>query len=322
MLAVGGSDEGRAKAFAKEHNIPKAHGTYEAVVNDPEVDVIYVATLHPLHREAMEKASAAGKAVLCEKPLALNATDAEAMIATARKNKTYFQEAMWTRYYPLTQDLRKLLKEGKIGTVVSVDAKLGFLAPTETARLTQKSAGASALLDVGIYPLTYASMVFGPDAPTEIVSVGKIAGSGADAFDTHFVSTLKYPNGGIAIVEGTFEAAPECKTVITGTKGRLVIPNFWCPTEFTLVLHADGDSPASSTTFDATTNPEYALPTIPGDHRFNFTNSQGLAHEAVYLQSALERGLLESEHETLEESLTIMRTIDTIAKQIGFNNYH
>lgn len=326
VVAVGGSDEGRAKAFASEHGVPKAYGSYDEVIQDPQVEVVYVATLHPYHREAMEKASAAGKAVLCEKPLALNAKDAEAMVEAARKNKTYFQEAMWTRYYPITNDLRALLKEGKIGQVVSLDAKLGFLAPTDTARLQQKSAGASALLDVGIYVLTYASMVFGPEAPAQIVSVGKTVGEGSEAFDTHFATTLKYPNGGIAILEGTFEAAPECKAVITGTKGRVIIPNFWCPTEFTLVLHSEGSAPgvasSTTTTFNASTNPSYALPTIPGPpHSFNFTNSQGLAHEARYLHSALNRGLLESEFESLDESLTIMRTIDTIAKQIGFSNY-
>lgn len=328
VVAVGGSDEGRAKAFASEHGVPKAYGSYDAVIQDPEVEVVYVATLHPYHREAMEKASAAGKAVLCEKPLALNAKDAEAMVEAARKNKTYFQEAMWTRYYPATNDLRALLKEGRIGEVISLDAKLGFLAPPNTTRLTQKSAGASALLDVGIYVLTYASMVFGPEAPAQIVSVGKTIGEGSEAFDTHFVTTLKYPNGGIAILEGTFEAAPECKAVITGTKGRITIPNFWCPTEYTVVVHSDAPAPggapgvasSTSTTYDASTNPSYALPSIPG-HHFNFNNSQGLAHEARYLHDALNRGLLESELESLDESLTIMRTIDTIAKQIGFSNY-
>ena len=322
VVAVGGSDLERAKAFAQKYGVAKAYGTYVEVVNDEEVDVVYVATLHPYHKEVSMKASEAGKAVLCEKPLAMNATDAHAMIASARQHKTYFQEAMWTRYFPLTISVRNMLKEGVIGDVISMDAKFGFLSSSGKERMTQKSAGASAILDVGIYVITYAFMVFGPDAPKEIFSVGNLSGSGPDSFDTHFVSTLKFANGGIAIVEGTFEAEPECKVVITGTKGRIIVPNFWCPTEFTLMLHPQGDTPASTQVFNGSTHPEYALPTIPGGHDFNFTNSQGLAHEARYLQSALDRHLLQSELESLDESLNIMSAIDTISKQIGFDNYH
>jgi dihydrodiol dehydrogenase / D-xylose 1-dehydrogenase (NADP) len=312
VVAVGGGHLDRAQKFASTHNIPRAYGSYDEVAADPEVEIVYICTLHPHHKEAALAASNRGKPVLCEKPLALNAKDAEAMIANARKNGTFFMEAMWTRYYPLTQKIASLVKQGRIGEVVSFDAKLGFQANFDQPRLGEKSHGASALLDVGIYVLTMASLALGPGAPKEIKAVGQLS-KGAD-FDLSFAAALQYPSGAVATVQGSFLGALENTATIVGTKGRIHWQNHWCPTAFTII-----DSDGTSTTFDPSTNPEYALPHSPG-HVFNFHNSQGLAHEARYIQNALERGLEQSEHESLEESIAIMKTIDIIAKQIGFDN--
>jgi dihydrodiol dehydrogenase / D-xylose 1-dehydrogenase (NADP) len=302
----------RAKTFASTFNIPRAYGSYQDVANDPEVEIIYICTLHPHHKAAAKVASDHGKAILCEKPLAMNATDAEAMIANARKNGTFFMEAMWSRYFPVIRKIRSLLKEGRIGDVVSFDAKLGIFANPEHSRNISRDHGASSLLDVGIYVITMASMVMGPGAPLEIHSAGKLSADGD--FDVQFASVLKYPTG-LATVQASFEAPLENVACICGTKGRIYWKNFWSPTAFS-IINPDG----SIELFDETTNPEYALPVSPG-HVFNFFNSAGLAHEARYLQEALESGLNESRLETLDESITIMQTIDTIAKQIGFNNY-
>ena len=313
----------RAQAFATKNDIPRAYGTYEGVCSDAEVEIVYVGALHPQHKVAAMKASEHGKAVLCEKPLAMNASDAEAMMSCARAHGTFFMEAMWTRYFPLTQHIRSIVRDGQIGQIVSVDARLGFAANHDQPRLGAKEHGASALLDVGIYPLALASFALGPDAPLEVHSVGRLAPgnaqdgadqSGNNAFDIQFASVLKYPTG-LATIKGSFESPLENSATIVGTKGRIHWKNFWCPTSFSITL-ADGVTHI----YDASTHPEFALPVAEG-HSFNFFNSSGLAHEARYVQHALERGLTESEYESLDESLTIMKTLDLIAKQIGFNNY-
>ena len=311
-MAVGGSSLERAQSLASKFAIPRAYGTYQELASDPEVEIIYVCTLHPQHKEAVLAASKAGKAVLCEKPLAVNAADAEAMIATARRNGTFFMEAMWSRYFPTVQKIRALVKEGYIGEVVSFDAKLGFQADYSLPRLAAKEHGASSILDVGIYPVSMASALMGPAAPLEVQSVGRLNPS--KDYDIQFASVLLYPSG-IATVQASFEAPFENTATVVGTKGRIHWRDFWSPSSFTVTLY-DG----TVEQFDPQSHPDFALPHSPG-HVFNFHNSAGLAHEAKYIQSALERKLVESEHQSLEESLVIMQTLDKIAKQVGFNNY-
>lgn len=311
-MAVGGSSLERAQTLASTYSIPRAYGSYDEVASDPEVEIVYVCTLHPAHKPAVIAASGAGKAVLCEKPLAMNAKDAEAMIGVAHANGTFFMEAMWSRYFPAIQKIRSLIKDGRIGEIVSFDAKLGYLADMNMPRIGSKENGASSILDVGIYPITMASMVLGPEAPIDIQSTAKMHKSGD--FDVQFASVIRYKSG-IATVQGSFEAPFENTATVVGTKGRIHWRDFWCPSAFVLTTY-DGHTEH----FDAANNPEFALPIVPG-HKFNFHNSAGLCFEAKYIQDALERGIKESEHESHEESITIMKTIDIIAKQIGFNNY-
>lgn len=313
IVAVGGSSIQRAERFAEIIPTPvRVYGNYEEVAADPEVEIVYICTLHPQHKAAALVASKHGKPVLCEKPIAMNATDAEEMISYAKQNKTFFMEAMWTRYFPVIHAIRTLVREGKLGEIVSFDASLGYFADPQLMRIGEKSQGASSLLDVGIYPLTMASMALGPCAPLEVQAVANLDPTGK--FDTSFAAVLKYPSG-LATIQGSFKAPLENTATIVGTKGRIHWQNHWSPTSFSFISN-DG----TIQHFDQTTNANFALPVSP-EHVFNFKNSQGLAYEAVYIQSALERGLTESEHESLEESITIMKTIDKIAKLIGFNNY-
>jgi len=158
-VAVGSRRQESADAFAEAYGITAAYGDYRALVEDPSVDVVYVASPHSLHREHVELAFAAGKAVLCEKPLTLNAGESELLVAQAREKRLFFMEAMWTRCIPMIRRLQQLAAAGALGELRQVRADLGFLVDKPpTDRMLDPALGAGALLDMGIYPLTFASL--------------------------------------------------------------------------------------------------------------------------------------------------------------------
>ena len=170
LYAVASSNLDRAKAFAQQYNGEKTYDSYEALVNDPQVDAVYIATPHSLHRENALGCLAAGKAVLCEKPFTINARQAQDVIGLARKQRLFLMEAMWTRFLPVFVKIRSLLAEGAIGKVRQVQADFGFRPAFDPkSRLFDPALGGGALLDLGVYPVSLSSMVFG-EAPLRLVS--------------------------------------------------------------------------------------------------------------------------------------------------------
>ena len=168
LAAVGSRSAATAEAFAKEHGARRAHATYEALAHDPEADAIYIATPHVLHHENTLACIAGAKAVLCEKPFAMNAREAEEMVAAARAAGTFLCEAMWTRFLPGTRRVRELLTSGAIGEPRQLECDFGFRTDFRPeGRLFNPDLGGGALLDVGVYCVAYARMVFG-SAPEEI----------------------------------------------------------------------------------------------------------------------------------------------------------
>jgi len=162
IVAVGSRDGDRATAFAAANGIARAHGSYEALLADPEVDAVYISLPNGLHHGWTMHALAAGKHVLCEKPLTLNAADAERMLAVAREHDRFLMEAMWTACHPTIGALRRRLAAGEFGTPRHFHAELGFVVDAEASdRMLDPALGASALLDMGIYPLTVAHLLFG-----------------------------------------------------------------------------------------------------------------------------------------------------------------
>jgi predicted dehydrogenase len=162
IAAVGARRQESADAFAREHGAASAYGDYRALVEDPAVDVVYVATPHALHREHVELAFEAGKPVLCEKSLTLNAADAEELVALARERNLFLMEAMWMRCNPLVRRMQQLVHSGVLGEVQQVRADIGFVVDKpSTDRLLDPRLGGGALLDMGIYPLTFASLFLG-----------------------------------------------------------------------------------------------------------------------------------------------------------------
>lgn len=312
VVAIGGSSKKRAEEFASEHGVARSYGSYEEVAADSEVEIVYVATLHPKHKEAALTVIKHNKPVLVEKPLAMNASDAADMIDAAHKQGVFFMEAMWTRYFPAIQALRQVVKEGRIGDVLSVDARLGFRAG-DNKRLNEVSQGASALLDVGVYTVACASMFLGPGAPEDIQAVAMMETAkenNNEHFDRAVVAVLRYPKG-LATMQASFENDLGNTATIVGTKGRIHWKNHWSPDSFTIIYN-DG----TEEHFGPDNHPEFKLPDV-GSDKYNFGNSQGLSFEARYCQEALERGLKESEHQSHEESLVIMRTLDKITQIIS-----
>ena len=220
---MGSRSQDKADDFAREHNVTHRHASYEALVENSAVDAVYVATPHSMHAENTLSALEAGKAVLCEKPFAINAREAERMIQTARANRLLLMEAMWTRFLPVFVRLRELLAKGTIGEVKrTLEADLSFQREARAGRLYDPALGGGALLDIGIYPLSLASMLFGP--PTEAHGVAEMGPTGVDEQN---VIVLKHPQGQLAALHTSIRAVGFQEANIVGTRGRIRLHRGW-----------------------------------------------------------------------------------------------
>jgi predicted dehydrogenase len=284
-VAVGSRREGSADEFAERFGIPNRHVGYEALVADPEVDVVYVATPHPMHHEDALLALRAGKHVLVEKPFTMDAAEAEALVAEARARGLFLMEAMWARFLPHMREVRRLLAEGALGEIVTVMADHGqWFAEDREFRLFAPELGGGALHDLGIYPVSFASMVLGE--PERIVALADEAFTGVDA-QTSIL--LGYAGGAHAVLNCTLAAKSPTRAAIVGTEARIEIEgNFYAPSAFTLT-------------------PREGEP-----QRFELPHDGGLRYEADEVAHCLEEGLLESPAMPLDETVAIMRTMDAV----------
>ena len=174
LVAVGSRTQQRADAFADQYGAPNRHASYEALSTDPDIDAVYVATPHPFHQDNAILCLEAGKAVLCEKPFTINATEAGAVVACARANGVLLMEAMWSRYLPIMVQVRQWLDAGAIGEPLMVSADFGFRAGVNPAgRLFNPALGGGALLDIGIYVVSFAAMVLGSQ-PAQVAAAAHL----------------------------------------------------------------------------------------------------------------------------------------------------
>ncbi|MGH8860470.1 MAG: Gfo/Idh/MocA family protein, partial [Jatrophihabitantaceae bacterium] len=268
--------------------------SYEALVADPDVDDVYVSPPHPFHHAATMLALRAGKAVLCEKPFAMSFAEASEMVATARSSGTLLVEAMWTRFLPTMVRVREILAAGTLGPVVYLTAEHGqWFAQDPTHRLFAPSLGGGALLDLGVYPVSFAHMVLG--APDRITAVGDPALTGVDRTTS---AILQYETGAHAVLTTTLAAASSNRAVIHGAEARLELDGwFYTPTSFRVVAR-DG------------TVLERCEPPAGG---------RGMEHEAIEVGRCLAEGLTESPVMPLDDTLAVMSTLDEIRRQIGLD---
>ncbi|MCL4265853.1 MAG: Gfo/Idh/MocA family oxidoreductase [Anaerolineae bacterium] len=238
LTAVGSREERTATNFAAQYAVPQAHASYEALAQDPTVDVIYIATPHVFHLENSLLCLEQGKAVLCEKPFTMNRRQAEAIFSLAEAKGLFVMEAMWTYFLPAVTMVRQLLQDGVIGEVRMLTADFGYRAAIDPhGRHFSPALGGGALLDVGIYPLALAHMIFGP--PTQITSMAHLGETGVDE---QAAIILGYEKGELALLHTAVRTETVQEAVIMGTNGRLKIHfPWWQPTRLTLTQPGQAD---------------------------------------------------------------------------------
>lgn len=291
LVAVGSRTLENAQKFASEFNVPRAYGSYDEMMQDPDIDIVYIGSLHPVHKDHILACLRAGKAVLCEKPFTINAKEAEEAIRVARENNVFLMEAMWTRYLPPIVQVRDWLKQGLIGEVRLLQADFGFdIGWQPEGRLLNRELGGGALLDAGIYPVSFASMIFGTQ-PSKITSTARIGETGVDE---QFSILCEYEDGRTAMLNGAVRLKLNNAAVIYGTKGHIHVPNFLFGKSAT--LHVNDEQPVEF-----------------NDGR----EMRGYNFEAEEAMACLRAGRKESAVMPLDETLAIMRTLDTIRGQWG-----
>ncbi|XP_076987330.1 trans-1,2-dihydrobenzene-1,2-diol dehydrogenase [Tamandua tetradactyla] len=295
VVAVAARDLSRAQEFARRHDIPKAYGSYEELVRDPDVEVTYVGTQHPQHKAVDLLSLKAGKSVLCEKPMGVNAAEVHEMVAMARSRGLFLMEAIWTRFFPASEALRSVLAQGTLGELRVARAEFGL--NISLSRVLSRAQAGGGLLDIGIYCLQFISTVFGGQRPEKIFAVGRRHESGVD--DTVTV-LLQYPGG----VHGSFTCSITSQlsntASVNGTKGMAQISRCWCPTE--LVVNGK----------------QKEFPPPPSSNKvFNFADSVGLCYEAKHVRECLHKGLKESPVIPLAESELLAEILEEVRKIIG-----
>src|SRR4051812_15458378 len=291
LAAVGARDGKRAKAFAEQHGVARAYGSYDDLVADPEVDVIYVATTHAQHRDNALLALRAGKPVLVEKAFTLNAAQAREVVNEARLRGLFCMEAMWMRVHPLIREMLDLLAVGAIGEIVGVRADLSKHFPYDPeGRLYDLAVGGGALLDLGVYPTTFAWMVLG--RPQGQAVAGSLAPTGSD-----LTAALqwRYADGRLAQIYCSAAGYSPYAGLITGTDG-------W------LRLDARVHHPMTITLHNSAGDQVIEAPPQVGN---------GYGYQVAEVARCLRAGLLESPYVPLDDTVGILEALDDARRQLG-----
>lgn len=292
LAAVGSRAQETADAFGDQFGVPNRHASYEALAADASVDAVYVATPHSLHRENSIMCLRAGKAVLCEKPFTINRKEAEAVVAVAREEGVFLMEAMWTRFLPVMGRVRGWIADGAIGEVTMVSADFGFRSTPDSAksRLYDPALGGGALMDVGVYTVSLASMVFGRQ-PARIAGMAHI---GELAVDEQAGMVFGYEGGEMAVLYTSIRNRTPHQAYVMGTGGMIHLhPPFWRGTE-AMLFSGNGEEAVE----------------LPYE-------GNGYNCEAEEVMRCLREGKAESAVMPLDETVAIMETLDRVRAQWG-----
>lgn len=291
LVAVGSRARETAERFGQEFDVPRRHASYEELLADTDVDVVYISTPHTLHAANTIQALDAGKAVLCEKPFTVNAEQARRVIDTARRTGRFCMEAMWTRFLPIHVRLRELLERRAIGTVQMLVADFGIHHDFDPAhRLYDPNLAGGSLLDVGVYPVSLAHMVFGP--PTRIAGQAYLGGTGVDE---RAAIAMACGTDGVAALTCAIRTRTAHEAFLFGSEGQIHLHAPWFRTT-TMTLRRGGRD-------------EEAIHLPMKGH--------GLNYQAEEVGRCLRQDKLESQVMPLEGSLEVMRTLDAIRAQWG-----
>ena len=288
--AVASRDLEKAQAFAEKYGFPKAYGSYEELVSDPEVELVYVATPHSHHFDHIMLCLTHGKAVLCEKAFTLNAEQAKKIKEYAQERQLYTAEAIWTRYMPSRAIIQETIDSGIIGTPNTLTANLSYPI-THKQRVMDPALGGGALLDIGVYGLNFALMHFGADIQ-RIESLVRLTDTGVDGMET---ITLFYRDGRMAVLTHSIYCRSDRKGIIHGDKGYIVVENI--------------NDPQSIAVYDA------------NDNLLSFREMppqiNGYEYEFLEAEAALRTGRTESDSMPLAETVRVMELMDSLRKQWG-----
>lgn len=293
LVAVAARDAARAREFAAQYGARSSYGSYADLGADDQVDVVYIATTHPHHRDQALAMIEAGKAVLVEKPLSLNAAQATEVLDAAKAKGVFAMEAMWMRLQPLMRRLSEIVAAGEIGDVVKVSADLPVPFPYDANhRLFDLDNGGGALLDLGVYPATFAWLFLG--RPDTVHVMGSLAETGAD-----HVAAMQwgYENGAIAHVYTTSQGCGPIQATVMGRNGWISIPPKFHSYPSRALVHR-------------------------GDH-LDFTEeeidlpSRGYVHQVEEVARCLRAGLLESPLVTHEDTIGILEVLDAARIELG-----
>ncbi len=296
-VAVASRDQNRAAAFAAQWSLPKAYDSYDALFDDPDIDIVYIATTHPSHRNNAVDALNAGKHVLVEKPLATDAAGARDVAAAAASANRFAGEAMWTKFLPKFDIVRQLLDDGALGEVRTVIADHGeFFTPDH--RIYDPDLAGGPLLDLGTYPIALAHIVFG--SFTSVVAQGQPAATGLNG---QISAVLSDAAGNQALLHTTILSDTPTAAVIAGRDATLHIDGpFFMPGPFTLTRHrGHPDDPARALRYDEE----------PG------VQTDGLHYAAVEAARLIADDRIESEIHPLRYAISTLEVVDEIRRQLG-----
>jgi len=291
ITAVASRNLDKAQEFAEKYNCKKAYDSYEAIMNDENVDILYIATPHDSHAALTIKALQNNKHVLCEKPIALSYTDALQMINASNENQKFFMEAFWTRFNPSFREAFSKIKNGEIGDVKYINADFAFSAETlegDGNRKTDMKLGGGALLDIGVYPLFLSYVFLG--IPNEIVARSNFHKTGAD-LQTSMI--LQYDTAQ-AVLHSSFVSSSNMKATINGTDGRININTLWHEAQ-------------SYTLSKNNQEVDYPLP----------TKGRGFTYEIEECHRCINENRIESELWSHQNSLDLIKIVDQVRDQIG-----
>lgn len=291
LVAVASRSSQGAQAFGAEFDIEHRHASYQALADDANVDVIYIATPHTQHAENALMCLSAGKHVVCEKPFTMHAREAQAVVSLAREKKLFLMEAMWSRFLPAVQEAKRIIASGEIGLLQQIQADIGFVAnfPLEH-RMFNPALGGGALLDVGIYPLSMAAFFLGP-----VSEVQALAEMGVTGVDEQVVFALRHAEGGTSSCACSLRTLTPTEMTISGSLGRIRLPNRFYRPDHIIVEPLDGERRVVAAPFIA----------------------NGYAHEAIEAMRCIRAGLLESPIMPHHESVALMGNLDAMRRQIG-----
>lgn len=293
LYATASRDLSRAREFAEEFGFQKAYGSYEEMVADPLVDIVYIATPHSFHREHAMLCMNHGKAVLCEKAFAINSSEVRDMIGCAQKNGTFLMEAFWTRFQPAFQKAVELIGSGELGKLMMVRSDFAFNSPKDPLkRLYNMDLGGGSLLDIGIYPVFAALFTLGKPS-----AIKTMAGFSPTGIEETILMSFKYPGGEMASLSSSFASYSSVQTEFWCQKGYVRLSKRW-HARTQVVVWKEGEE---------------------GEQILSPQPFEGLGYnlEAAHVMDCLDAGKTESDLMPLSFSLHLMEVLDQIRKDAG-----